>query len=201
MVVAVLLMVGCTAAQPDDVALRYAQALRSGDFAAFKGLWQAGAQRALNENVFRIMQPEKVEVVQATACYITLCYRLSIHKNRPEQMGTVYLLPDGKVKYDPIFLMHPALYLRGLLPQLQSGDLQRRQSALWSMEKMKIPAYGFAPDAALEQRAQAIVQIQQWIDKNEATFDCGDPKIPLSAVDLQKARALLPKSHPATPAR
>jgi len=66
---------------------------------------------------------------------------------------------------------------------------------------MKVPVCGFVSDAAPEQRALAIVQIQQWIEKNEATFDCGDPKIPLSAVDLQKAHARFPENHPATPAQ
>ena len=103
MMMAAWVVVGCKAAKPEDVARQYVQALQAGDPAAFKALLDKKRQRMCYENVFRTIRPEKLEIIKVEPPYIILRYRLPLDKNWPVETGTIYLYPNGKIKYDPIF--------------------------------------------------------------------------------------------------
>ena len=132
------------------------------------------------------MELSTCSIESVTPPYATIRYQTAWDKEIPEIRGTLYILPDGKIKYDPVYLFHPALALRGLLSQMESEKVLQRQSAYTTLTEWEIPLFDFAPEAPGEERSTSIENFRMWLDKHEATFDLGKPKIPLSPIDLKR---------------
>ena len=103
-----------------------------------------------------------------------------------EVLASLYILPDGRIKYDPIFVGHPALALHGLLSQMENDDIRFRQSAFRTLTNWNLPLFGFTPVASPDERAHSTAQFRHWVEKNEDTFDLGKVKIPVSPLDQER---------------
>lgn len=185
MVVATLLS-GCASRTPDNTAERYRNALLAGDYSSFKALFENERQTYIHEETFGRLRPTKCEIETVSPPYVFIRYRLPLDEDWPEETGSLYILPDGRIKYDPIFVMHPALALRGLLSQMENDDVRYRQSAFRTLTKWEVPLFGFSPDAPPEARTNSVAKFRQWMKKNETTFDMGQVKIPVSPVDQER---------------
>ena len=184
--IALVLMAGCAKPTPENTARRYSEALLSGDFASFKALFDKERQKYLKEDTFRRLKPPKCVVESIAAPYATVRYRIPLDADWPEERATLYILPSGRIKYDPIFLVHPALALRGLLSQIANDDIRYRQSAFRTLTKWAIPTFGFDPTAELATQTNSIARFRHWVQENESTFDTGTVKIPASPVDRER---------------
>ena len=181
-----ILVAGCASRKPEKAAQQYCDAILAGDYASFMALFEKGRQSYIHEDTFGRLRPTKCEIESVSEPYITIRYRLPLDEDWPEETGVLYILPDGRIKYDPIFCMHPALALRGLLSQMENDDVRYRQSAHRTLTKWQIPLFGFTPDAEPNVRTNSITQFRNWIEENESTFDMGKVKIPVSPIDQQR---------------
>lgn len=186
--IAAVLFAGCGEPKPDAVAQHYSQALRSGDFELFKSLFQEDKRKFLNEETFHSVTTTYVEILAIAPPYITVQTRIPWDGTVVEQTGTVYLLPNSRIKYAPIFMGHPALALRGLLSQMGNDHIGFRQSAFRTLTNWELPHFGFDPDAAPALRSKSVDHFREWVEKNESTFDLGKIKIPVSPIDLERMR-------------
>jgi hypothetical protein len=187
LVLAAMLM-GCASRTPQGTAQQYCDSLLAGDYSSFKALFEKESQGYIHEETFGRLRPAKCEIESVSPPYVIIRYRLPLDKDWPEETGVLYILPDGRIKYDPIFCMHPALALRGLLSQMENDDVRFRQSAFRTLTKWKVPLFGFTPNAKPNVRTNSVAQFQSWIEKNEATFDLGNVRIPVSPIDKERMK-------------
>ena len=181
-----VLVAGCASRKPEDTAKQYCASLLTGDFSTFKALFEKERQSYIHEDTFTKLRPTQCEVVSVSEPYVAIRYRLPLDEEWPEETGILYILPNGRIKYDPIFCMHPALGVRGLLSQMENDDVRYRQSAHRTLTKWQIPLFGFEPDAEPNARTNSITQFRNWVDENESTFDLGKVKIPISPIDQER---------------
>lgn len=182
----ILLLAGCASRTPVTTAKQYCDSLLAGDYPAFKALFEKDRQSYIHEDTFKKLRPTVCEVESVSQPHVTIRYRLPLDEDWPEETGVIYILPDGRIKYDPIFCMHPALALRGLLSQMENDDARYRQSAYRTLTKWEIPLFGFTPDAKHSARTSSTAQFRQWIQENESAFDLGKVKIPVSPIDQER---------------
>ncbi len=180
------LLAGCASRKPEDTAQQYCSALLAGDYASFKMLFEKERQSYIHEGTFRKLRPTKCDIESVSVPYVTIRYRLPLDQDWPEETGVLYILPNGRIKYDPIYVMHPALALRGLLSQIENDDIRYRHSAVRTLTKWQIPLFGFTPDAEPNMRTNSITEFRNWIEKNESTFDMGEVKISVSPIDQER---------------
>ena len=180
------LFAACTTREPEITAQHYCDSLTAEDFTAFKSLFAEDRQKYFSEDVFKRINLTSCEVEAVSSSYVTIRYQFHPDEQSPKMIGSLYIFPNGKIKYDPIFLGHPALALRGILSQMEHEDVRYRQSAQRTLTKWEIPLFGFLPDAEVNVRTKSISAFRDWIDENEATFDLGKVKIPVSSIDQQR---------------
>lgn len=182
----IAMVTGCTTSSPEKTATQYCNALLEHDFELFKSLYPESRRPTLNEDSFKRMKLSSCSVESVAPPYATIRYRVAWDQEIPEMPGTLYILPNGKIKYDPIFSGHPALALRGLLLQMESEELLQRKSAFMTLTKWKLPLFGFDPEAPAAERSASTEKFREWVENNEATFDLGKPVIPLSPIDRER---------------
>lgn len=181
-----VLVAGCASRKPEDTAQQYCASLLAGDYSAFKALFEKERQSYIHEDTFDKLRPSKCEVESVSPPYVTIRYRLPLDEDWPEETGVLYILSDGRIKYDPIYCMHPSLALRGLLSQMENDDVRFRQSAYRTLTKWNIPLFGFTPEAKANVRTNSIAAFRAWLEENESTFDMGKGKIPVSPIDQER---------------
>jgi hypothetical protein len=181
-----VLVAGCASHNPKDTAQKYCTSLLAGDYSAFKALFEKERQSYIHEDMFGNLRPTKCVIESVLPPYVTIRYRLPLGEDWPEETGVLYILPDGRIKYDPVFVMHPALALCGLLSQMENDDVRYRQSAFRTLTKWELPVFGFGPDAEPELRTNSVARFRNWIEENEFTFDMGVVKIPVSPIDQER---------------
>jgi hypothetical protein len=180
------LLTGCASRTPKTTAEQYAADILAGDYLSFTTLFEKERQGYIHEQTFGKLRPTKCAVEAITPPYVTIRYRLPLDEDWPEETGVLYILPNGRIKYDPIFVMHPALALRGLLTQMENDDIRYRQSAFRTLTKWGLPLFGFTPNAEPKVRTNSVIRFRAWIEKNESTFDMGKVKIPVSPIDQER---------------
>jgi hypothetical protein len=171
------------------IAEQYCSALLSADYNAFKALFDKGSQHSLHEDTFRKLRPTKCEVISASGQHVAIRYRLLLDKDWPEQVGVIYILPNGRIKYDPIFSMHPALSLPLLCQNMTKDDATYREHAYRSLKAWDVPLFGYEPNTSSEVRSRSMKRLAEWIQEHVATFDIGKVKIPVSPIDQERMRA------------
>lgn len=185
-IVTAFLLCGCTKESPEMTAKQYCDTLLNGDFKAFQSLFDTEKQSYILETTFNQIKLTKCEVISASEPYAIIRYRIPLDESWPTETGCLYLLPNGKIKYDPIFVGHPALGLRSFIQQMKADDVRSRQSVFSILKTWSLPLYGFDPDATTDERTDSIAKFQNWVDENEATYDAGKIKIPVSPIDLDR---------------
>ena len=174
---------------PDETARKYCEALNAANFEALLPLFNAYTKERLEkngDNAFRAFRPSSCRVESVTTSYALIAY--TTVDEPEEQIGTLYFLPNGHIKYDPIYAQHPALKLRGLPLMMESSDEYECELAYKRMSAWDIPMFGFDPYGAAIERSASAAELHEWIRENEATFDVGEPPIPLSLNDLKLLR-------------
>ncbi|MBN2683644.1 MAG: hypothetical protein JXR40_00055 [Pontiellaceae bacterium] len=181
-----LTLLGCDSTSMQDYnAKKYCQALNAANYESFKVLYSEKRQNDLTEEMFNAMDPLECRLESFSMPYAFIHYKPRVGD---EQSTTLYLYPSGKIKYDPIFFRHPALKLRAFAEQLEHEDLTFRQAAFNHLTAWNVPTFGYDPELDPFIQIDRVEQLREWVDENEATFDVGDPKIPLSPIDLQWVR-------------
>ena len=182
----ILLLAGCASRTPESTAKRYCEALLTRDFPSFRALFEKDRQQYLSEDMFNRMTPTSCAVQTVAPPYATIRYRIASDGDWPEAVGSLYILPDGSIKYDPIFCGHPAVALRGLLSQMVNDDIRFRQSAFHTLTNWELPLFEYTPDADPKVRTNSVAQFKDWVRMNEARFDLGKVKIPVSPADQER---------------
>jgi hypothetical protein len=184
--IVVAVLTGCASPTPRSTAQQYCKALLAGDFAAFKSLFDNRYQFYLIEGTFKVIRPSQCQVGAITPPYATIEYHIEWKGVLKKLKGSLYLFPNGRIKYDPLFVGHPALALRGILRQMENDNVLFRKSAFRTLTKWKLPTFGFRPEATPQSRRKSISRFRGWVEKNEGDFDIGDVKIPLSPFDQKR---------------
>lgn len=169
-------------------AKHYCDAINAGNYVAFKELFDSRYQPLLTENMFRGLRPSSCSTKHIDVPYATIEYTSPGDVSAGEQYGSLYLLPNGKIKYDPIYIRHPALSLRGIVELMESEDLIFRQNAFKRMLAWNLPMFGFDPGVEPYTQFISIEQFASWVFENETTFDLTEPKLPLSPLDQERIR-------------
>ena len=214
-VLCVVLCVGCkptakdVAVSPMETARAYAAALQDHDFVRFQILFEESRRKYLSERTFRLIAvtATNVDVLSTPEKYPSIQYSVSQgHDGRTANIGTgsIYVTSSGKIKYDPIFCIHPAFGIDAMISQLESDDIRMRDGGLSWLTKWHIPTFGFVSGEQKQQRDGHITEIKSWWLDNRGTYDLGEPRLPLSPVDLQtleKQQTQAAAQFPPSPSR
>ena len=106
-------------------------------------------------------------------------------KGGGERRGWLQLLPDGKIKYDPLICRHPTLlaFLNARIPPRCkcSGRHNSRCTAgseiFERLTSIGVPLFGFNPKASIRDQEQALKKINEWLVENGAQWDNSEPKV------------------------
>ena len=187
-----LLVTGCSQkleqTDYEAIAQQYCDATMAKDIDALTTLFWAPVQKAINKEIFDFVEPSVCEVLEVKPPYATIRFKYAIDDMEDEKVASLYMLSDGKLKYDVFHQMHPAPGLRGLLFGLQDPDIEGRKGHVYTLERWGVPLFGYQYTASPESQRKAIDKIEKWIEENEASYDAGKPKIPLSPEDLKHLR-------------
>ncbi len=198
LVACIFVLSGCSHRNPETTARRYCEAVNTGDANLLKSLFEKRSQknaaqcasmffRCQVNNQHKVVEQCQVESISPPYAVISCRWREGSCTNSLPKLLVLYLLHDGQIKYDSIFLAHPALALRFVLQEMASEDLNFRQAASKFIRLWKVPALDFAPDGPVDERAKSVQRFRDWIDKNEATFDpYGDERIPALPIELDR---------------
>ncbi len=101
-----------------------------------------------------------------------------------EREVVLLLLPDGKIKYDAIFVRHPIFiaywFTRSLSIDIASNNKGGDDEERRILSETGIPMFGYDPEASDHQQYQALLNIKEWMGENGDKWDKSDPKLFLS---------------------
>ena len=194
-IICVVLCFGCrptatdVAARSDAIAREYATALQEHDFVRFQMLFEESRRKGLSERTFRFVANTvtNVDALSTSEQYPSIQITLTQgHDGRTAvQTGSLYVTSLGKIKYDPVFIQHPAFGIGGVIEQLESDDIRVRGGELNILTKLHIPTFGFSPDDQKQKRDGRIAEMKKWWLENRRSYDVGEHRLPISTVDLQ----------------
>ncbi len=91
------------------------------------------------------------------------------------------LQPDGKIKYDSLFIPHPVLVVRTCLGYFWSPDRKRntQDERVYSdtLIETGVPLFDYTPESSRLQQAQSVRKIFDWLEKNGDEWDISEPKV------------------------
>lgn len=176
---------------PISVANQYVAALRMNDFARLAALFLPDRREMIERSAETIASYRLQVNVIVTDSRHPAVWAISADGNW-QAGGTMYITSEGLIKYDSVILQHPAGAANtAILWLLPADNVKCREKGLATLQRLKIPTFDFAADAGQSARNQAYRKIKNWWRQNLATFDRGDPLMPLSSSDYRSSVSLL----------
>ena len=166
-------------------ARQYCDSINAGNFEVFKSLFSANYHALLTEDLFCGIRPASCRLDSIDPPHAIIRYTTQANDEETEQIGSIYFLSNGKIKYDPIYIRHPALSLRVILSQMESEEPLFRENAFRRMKTWHLPLFGFNPSSEPYTQSVSVDQFGKWVEENEPSFDLSEPKMPLSSLDLE----------------
>lgn len=122
----------------------------------------------------------------------------SMARPYPKKKGYIFLLGNGKIKYDPLCFHHPLQRAFGIIPsmdrlcrtqaELQSNDgsekMIKMKNNIWNaqvdlLNEIGIPTFGLNKDQMASEQEENLKKCITWLVEESRTWDTGEPKIPL----------------------
>lgn len=104
-------------------------------------------------------------------------------RNGKVMEGWLQLLPNGRIKYDPLLNNHPIhrgfLHINILKAMNTESPYygQIYDIHLLQLQDAGIPLFGLAADTPVDQQKTAFEEIWQWLKENGKEWDHSDPKL------------------------
>lgn len=168
---------------PERVAQMYAASLQTGNREQFCKLLAPDRRDSVTDYMFQSLKVTNLRILKIQAPYIDLTYTVTTGDGQFQETGTIYLLPDFTIKYEPVFLPHIALAIRSFLEEMRSLDPAQRLHADQTLKAWGVSDFGFDPNGSMAARKQTADEFEKWLNANGATFDLGDVHIPVSPTD------------------
>lgn len=91
----------------------------------------------------------------------------------------IQMLPDGKIKYDSIFIDHPLISAMSYCYSvIYSTKNDRDYTPTDELTDLGIPLFGYSPQKSREERIKSLEKIQDWLLSDEAEdWDTTEPKV------------------------
>lgn len=111
--------------------------------------------------------------------------RVLVKQENRESEHWLMFQPDGKIKYDSIFILHPVQVVRActgyfwspLSSKRDASEKQVYSDTLIKMGEMGLPLFGYTPDVSESHRIQSIRKIFDWLQKHGDEWDVSEPKV------------------------
>ncbi|MEA2067729.1 MAG: hypothetical protein U9P12_00885 [Verrucomicrobiota bacterium] len=166
-----------------EIAEQYADACINQDFKAWQKLSVNGEHRLRGDftrGVTSGRSVKSVRIKEVDEHNIRIQFQW---KSGSRVEGWLQLLPDGKIKYDPIVFAHPipqAFKHYGIINMIELDDTQFSSSRKSSSRKLKetgIPLFGYDPEAPIHDQKKALEAIREWLIEHGAEWDSSEPKL------------------------
>ena len=179
--------------QVKEVAEKYIEAVMNKDYEAWSGLM--ADTKDFNEQQFNAryaLHPEPRFYWGEHLFYLkeiryrkskNNCAKLTLKKENASYEPECWLMlqPDGKIKYDSIFISHPVLVVRSCAGCFWSPsgkpNTQRERVCSEALIESGVPLFGFTPTSSRLQQSQSVREIFDWLEKNGDEWDTSEPKV------------------------
>jgi len=186
----------------ENIAKQYADACVAENYASWKILFHdvesvsaSDFRTALASQGFGVVMGgysiEKIRVkkIEGLNVHITIQCRAS----SANYDGWLQLLPNGKIKYDPIVHLHPIPKAIRALPHSWSKPLDSNsltatvhEVAARNLTESGIPLFGLELDSERKERRESVEKIHEWLKENGDSWDNSEPKIPCHEDQFKK---------------
>ena len=97
--------------------------------------------------------------------------------NIDRREGWLQLLPNGQIKYTPIYYPHPLLDAFHRATLLSQGNLDLRSNAVSRFKQLGIPLFDYRADASEYRRRRGLNKIYEWLYEEGKTWDATEPEV------------------------
>lgn len=176
----------------EDIAEQYAEACMNQDFDLWKSIYynpelcsrqifeqhEGAFGRARNRFPLKKVSVGKIDELNAVIEFTG--------KNSVRWKGWLQLLPDGKVKYDPIFYPHPIGNISEaakivnnniVLSRLRNTTMEDTSESIEFLLKSGIPTYNLKVNDSADNHLEAARKILDWVDENLTKWDNTEPYV------------------------
>ena len=133
-----------------------------------------------------IIQTIRVKKIEELSVHITIRCKVSSRNYD----GWLQLLPDGKIKYDPIVHIHPIPKAITALPYIRIKHLDNpnllSKVAASNLTESGIPLFGLELVSNPEEKRESLEKIRDWLKENGDSWDNSEPKIPCHEDQFKK---------------
>ena len=179
--------------QVKEIAEKYIEAVMNKDYEAWAGLM--ADTKDVDEQRFNeryVMHSDFSNYCRLNIIYLKKihyrssknnCAKLTLKREHSSYEPECWLLfqPDGKIKYDSIFIAHPVLVVRTCLGYFWTPDRKRdtQDERVYSdtLIEIGVPLFGYTADSSRLQQAQSVRKIFDWLEKNGDEWDISEPKV------------------------
>ncbi|MDF7800450.1 SHD1 domain-containing protein [Pontiellaceae bacterium B1224] len=185
----------------------YEECLKNKNNSALRGLFDIKSQHDIskwyppshvNQVKVKDMDDSSVLVLVKFESYESTNGGKTIETTPRDITGYIYLLDNGKFKYDPLYYWHPVETAFKKISSMSS--FCARQKALkeknnvspgWGMNlevliSSGIPTFGLNEEQCAYEQTEELMKCIKWLEENASTWDLGEPKIPLSEDHYKK---------------
>ena len=135
---------------------------------------------------------ERMKIRKIRHNYIILKINTEAEDREEEWNIALQLLPDGKIKYDNLFLRHPAIIAkvcvvhlyhchgRERLEQMRMPDAWRNTHLNPYADMLKqsgVPLFGYNKDASWDEAIESLDHIKNWLINHFEEWDSGEPEL------------------------
>jgi hypothetical protein len=177
--------------QVKEIAEQYAEACVNRDFESWKALYFNPEQCTHRDFMRGVADPRLTKPGHLRAVRIRKVKGLTVQVESQKNLGVktkgwLLLLPNGKIKYDPIIYPHPILsasrecnhalaVTTGLFDQ-QNDNINYSHSLQYLVES-GIPTFGLKIDDSSHNHIKALEEVQEWIEDNWNKWDNSEPHV------------------------
>jgi len=176
--------------QVKAIAKQYAAACVDRDFDAWKALYYSSDKCKRRDFMLGVANPNHTKGSHIKTVRIKNVKGLSVQVEPQKNMGVkskgwLLLLPNGKIKYDPIIYPHPIIAIsqecqhalaiaRGVGDYDSSSDYS---DSIRYLLKSGIPTFGLEAGDPTHKQIKALEEIAGWIAKNRNQWDNSEPHV------------------------
>ncbi len=174
------------------LAQQYAEACMNKDFKVWQSMYykpsetsevrfKNALQGAGSGVMTQVAEPKNIRIKKVDGRNVYLQIQ---SQNGHRDDGWLQLLPDGKVKYDPIICPHPIIQVfdNYAFARMYSDDSGQRVDELRKMciahlLETGIPTFGLKIDSPNHAQFKALDDIEEWLDENGDKWDVSEPHV------------------------